>query len=112
MEILVCQYCSALKKAYELEIVLKRGVIASPSLVFENSRKEKNFIWNWPELPWWVKFSTAVDVSTSVLAQVPAAVALGGEETSCMYSLRSRPTDNIIYLDINDDKYHFYGSVL
>ena len=55
---------------------------------------------------WWVKFSTAVDVSTSVLAQVPAAVALGGEETSCMYSLRSRPTDNIIYLDINDDKYH------
>ena len=55
---------------------------------------------------WWVKFSTAVDVSTSVLAQVPAAVALSREETSCMYSLRSRPTDNIIYLDINDDKYH------
>ena len=44
MEILECQYCPALKKAYELEIVLRRGVIASPSLVFENSRKEKNFI--------------------------------------------------------------------
>ena len=35
---------------------------------------------------WWVKFSTAVDVSTSVLAQVLAAVALSWEETSDMYS--------------------------
>ena len=59
--------------------------------------------WGWVVVG---KVFNAVDVNTSVWAQVAAAAALGWDETSDLYSLRSCLSDNIIYLDINDDKYH------